>query len=108
MTYNVIIESQAMKNLETIVVWIAEENERAARHWYVEMVAAIESLKNLPDRCPVAPESELFAREIRQLLHGKHRNKYRILFTLVGDTVHILHIRHGARDWVGPEELGPI
>jgi plasmid stabilization system protein ParE len=42
-----------------------------------------------------------FSNEIRQLLYGKGRNSYRILFTIVEgediSTVRILHIRHAAQ-----------
>jgi plasmid stabilization system protein ParE len=40
-----------------------------------------------------APENRSFKREIRQLLY----DQYRILFTIRGRTVRVLHVRHGAR-----------
>ena len=105
MKYRVIIEARAMEDLESIVEWIAQDSEVAARHWYGSVTDAIESLEEFPARCPMAPESSFVRREIRQLLHGASRKAYRILFTICEDAVHVLHVRHWARNWMGPEEL---
>ncbi len=64
----------------------------------------------MPKRCPLARENEYFSQEIRQLLYGRGRNSYRILFTILEgtevSTVRILHIRHSAQQIFGenPEE----
>jgi len=60
------------------------------------MVKTINSLAQCPERCPLAPENEHVIEEIRQLLYGRQRDVYRILCTIGGETVHVLHIRHGA------------
>jgi plasmid stabilization system protein ParE len=41
---------------------------------------------------------ETFSLEVRQLLYGSTHHRYRILFTIDGDTVTVLHIRHGRRN----------
>lgn len=64
----------------------------------------------MPKRCPLARENEYFSQEIRQLLYGKGRNSYRILFTILEgssvSTVRVLHIRHATQQTLGenPEE----
>lgn len=72
---------------------------QAADAWLDEILDALESLAILPERCPIAPESDLFPVAIRQLLVGS----VRILFTVSPETrtVHVLHIRHQA------QRLGP-
>ena len=105
MNYTVLIETRAMEDLEAVVEWIAEDSERAARKWYEQIVTAIQTLEQVPNRCPLAPECGFFSHEIRHLLFGKRRGVYRILFTIKEDRVHVLHIRHGARDWAGSEDL---
>jgi plasmid stabilization system protein ParE len=57
--------------------------------WYRRLMLAIQSLRNNPERCPVAP---------RQLLFGKKPHVYRVLHELRGNTVYVLHIVHGARE----------
>ncbi|WP_113961620.1 hypothetical protein [Roseimicrobium gellanilyticum] len=51
----------------------------------------------------MAPENRfgIFDREVRQMLYGKGYWKYRILFFVEGDIVQIVHVRHGARRWLG-------
>jgi len=52
----------------------------------------------MPKRCALARENKLFTKEIRQLLYGKGRNTYRIIFTVIENEddyfVRILHVRN--------------
>ena len=57
----------------------------------------ITTLQDKPKRCALARENEIFPEEIRQLILGKSRNKYRIVFTILEDTVYILYLRHSAQ-----------
>ena len=70
--------------------------------WFNGLIDAINSLELYPLRCPIAPESDEFEEQIRQLLYGKRGRAYRILFTVAGETVRVLHVRHGARQWLEP------
>ena len=78
-----------------------------ASQWYAGLLQTIESLSQFPKRCPLARENEYFSQEIRQLLYGRGRNSYRILFTILaekeGATVRILHIRHASQQTLGEE-----
>lgn len=42
-----------------------------ASQWYSGLLQAIESLSQMPKRCPLARENEYFSQEIRQLLYGR-------------------------------------
>jgi len=81
-----------------------------ANQWYSGLLQAIESLSQMPKRCPLARENKYFSQEIRQLLYGRGRNSYRVLFTILEgqgmSTVRILHIRHASQQTIGedPEE----
>lgn len=81
-----------------------------ASQWYAGLLQAIESLSEMPKRCSLARENQYFSQEIRQLLYGRGRNSYCILFTIVEgkevSTVRILHIRHATQQTLGedPEE----
>jgi plasmid stabilization system protein ParE len=104
MKYRVHIEEAADKDLDAIALWLAQRSERAAGTWYWQVRDAIESLQDAPLRCPLAPENTAFHEEIRHLLHGRGRFVYRILFTVQADTVHVLHVRHGAMSPLTHEE----
>ncbi len=61
----------------------------------------------MPKRFPLARENKYFSQEIRQLLYGRGRNSYRILFTILDgqdiSTVRILHIRHSSQQTLSEE-----
>jgi plasmid stabilization system protein ParE len=103
MTYQVIIEAQAQADMEEAYRRLAADSLEQAAQWYNGLVDAITSLATLPQRCPFAPENTFFPEEIRHLLYGKRSSRYRILFTIAPHTVHVLHIRHGARQPLRPE-----
>jgi plasmid stabilization system protein ParE len=102
MTYRVIIQPVAAGGMREAFRWIARDSPRAAARWFDGLERAIETLAENPGRCPLAPESEFFEEEIRELFYGKRGGVYRILFTVAGDTVSVLYVRHGARDYVRP------
>lgn len=82
-----------------------------ASQWYSGLLEAIESLSVMPNRCSLARENKYFSQEIRQLLYGRGRTSYRILFTIleIGEvnTVRILHIRHFSQQSIGEEPQDP-
>jgi plasmid stabilization system protein ParE len=102
MTYQVEISSVAEAEADQAFLWMAQQiSQEAAKQWYQGLLQAIESLAKMPKRCPLAPENSAFSLEIRQLLYGKGRGKYRVVFTIIENadspTVRILHIRHVAK-----------
>ena len=105
MTYRVITLPRAERDAREAYQWLAQQAPEAALRWYRGLREAIESLAAHPQRCPIAPENEYAEEEIRQLLYGRRRSIYRILFTIKGDMVSVLTVRHGARRLLRPEEL---
>ncbi|MDT5122548.1 MAG: hypothetical protein QOC96_2030 [Acidobacteriota bacterium] len=99
-TYRVEPTDKALVDAGEAYFWINEQSEGAALRWYEGLLKAFRSLEKNPLRCPLAPESAFFEEEIRQLIYGK----YRILFTVEGETVFVLRVRHGARQYLKPEE----
>ena len=93
MKYRVLIQPPAAEDLDEAYRWIAERSPESAAKWLNGLRRAIQRLSSFPGRCPLAPENDSFKEEIRQLLH----RDYRVLFTVEGRTVRVLHIRHGAR-----------
>ena len=59
--------------------------------------AKINTLKTSPHRCPVDPDSAAYGTEVRVLLYGKRQGVYRVLFTIRGDAVFVLTVRHSAQ-----------
>ncbi len=105
MTFTVIIQPPAEAEIERAYLTIAAEAPETAARWYNGLWDAIESLSLLPARCAVAPESDVFGLEIRQLLYGRKRRRYRVLFTVADDDVHVLHFRHWAQRPMTADEI---
>lgn len=98
MTYNVIVTPTADDEAMEAVRWHAERSVDAAQRWHDGLTRAIDSLAKMPSRCPVSQaDSQALGCEVRQLLYGKRRGVYRILFSIARDTVWVLRIRHGAQ-----------
>ena len=100
MSYTVIVEERAKRDIRDAAYWMAQHSPEKAMLWHFEIEEAIVSLENSPFRCPLAGESRYSPEEIRQLIF----EKYRILFAVREEEVHVLHVRHGARDYAKPEE----
>jgi plasmid stabilization system protein ParE len=103
--YAVEITASALAEIEGTFAFLAKHSHPAAVRWYERLRNAFESLQHQPGRCPLAPENDWYEGVLRQLLHGKRRNVYRILFEVRGKTVCIIRVRHGRQDLLGPDEL---
>jgi len=103
--YRLIIQPPAFDDLDEAYQWISARAPEAAGRWFSGFVEALNSLTTSPDRCGLASENDAVEPEIRQLLYGRRRGVYRVLFVITGDEVRVLHIRHAARGTMAAEEL---
>jgi plasmid stabilization system protein ParE len=97
MTLQVEITPVAETQIEQAYFWYRERNPEYADQWFRELMNAIATLQEKPQRCALSIEHEIFPEEVRQLLYGKSQNVYRVLFTIRGTTVYVLYVRHGAQ-----------
>jgi plasmid stabilization system protein ParE len=109
MRYRVEISSVAEAEADDAFLWLSQlTSPDKAKQWYNGLLRAIASLSKMPKCCPLARENKYFSQEIRQLLYGRGRNSYRIIFTLIEgkevSTVRILHIRHAAQQTLGESQ----
>ena len=88
--YKVILHSDAESGIESSFKWGCRAwGEENAKLWVQKLRRAItKQLTSLPLACPLAPESEELGISIRHLI----LDRYRILFTVKGRTVTILHV----------------
>jgi plasmid stabilization system protein ParE len=104
--WNVIVELPAQQDIAEAHLWLAEQSPEAANRWFDTIYETIGSLEIFPERAPLAPENKFLKNEIREIFHGRRQNKYRILFTVSENEVHVLHVRHGARLALGETMSG--
>jgi plasmid stabilization system protein ParE len=75
MSYQIEILPQALSEIEDSFRWIAYNiSATIAELWYEDLLETVCSLESFPNRCTIAPESQEFQQEIRQLWIGKSRN----------------------------------
>ncbi len=104
MKYRVLIQPTAKAELREAYRWYYNKSPHAARLWLDSFLETIDALRTHPERCALAPENNAFAETIRQLLYGRKRGVYRILFTVKEGVVEVLHIRHASRAYLRPDE----
>jgi toxin ParE1/3/4 len=104
MAYLVKIASRAERDLAMLYQDINAGESSAALKWYRGLKAAVLSLAEHPDRCPVTPEKK----QLRHLLYGNKPHIYRVIFRVLEKQkqVEVLHIRHGARQKLKSSDLG--
>ena len=96
MKYKVVFRAEARDEAVEAAGYIADQGyPETALRWYDGLEAAIASLASTPARCAYAREHGLIPQvELRQLIFKSHR----LIFTIRGDEVHVLHVRHVARE----------
>ena len=89
--YAVVFEESAQSDVRESHDWGRRTwGTKAAHRWVRQLRAAVSAqLAVVPKAFPLAPEDDEFAEEIRQMVVGR----YRILFTIKGRYVHVLHVR---------------
>jgi plasmid stabilization system protein ParE len=102
--YRVIIQPEAQQAIERAYLWLANYSPRKGRTWLEGLYKAIMSLEQMPSRCPLAFENNFFEEEIRQIMYGKGRSAYRILFAIADDNVQVIFVRHVAQNRIGETE----
>lgn len=97
MTFEVRFTKTAKIEIDNAYSYLRRQNSGYADRWFRDLMDTVATLQEMPLRCALASENDTFSEEIRQLIYGKSRNKYRILFTLREDTIFILHVRHSSQ-----------
>ncbi len=106
MSYRIDFSSVAKADADAAFLSFAQyTTPERSQSWYQGLIKAISSLQEMPRRCPIAREDALFSQEIRQLLYGRGKTTYRILFTVLDEqaipTVRILHVRNAIQKAIG-------
>jgi toxin ParE1/3/4 len=88
-----VITDEASADLFEIGEWISAGNPRRALSFVDELKARCARLTDMPRAYPLVPRRE--ASGVRRLPHGD----YLIFYRVRDDTVEIIHVLHGARDY---------
>jgi plasmid stabilization system protein ParE len=99
-TYRVKLSIRAEQDLNSIYERISADDSAVAALWYFGLEKAINTLRNLPRRCPIIPESKDTEGGLRHLLYGSKRDAYRVIYEIDegAQLVSVITIRHSAMD----------
>ena len=97
MAFQVEITPIAEAQIEGCYCWYRERNPAFADRWFRGLMNQIATLQEKPQRCALAVEHKVFPEEVRQLLYGKSKAVFRVLFTIRGTTVYVLYVRHASQ-----------
>lgn len=97
MTFRVVVLPQAQRDIEETFdfITVVQQEPTAARRWVDGIEAAIRSLSLRAHRGRVIQEQQWLGSDpqLRQILFHKHR----IISSVDGDLVQVVHVRRGSR-----------
>lgn len=106
MAYRVVLTEKAEADVDSVLRWFHDQRAtEAGSRWFKQLMSRLNTLEQHPDRCSLAVESEEVGLEIRELLLGRRRYTYRILFSISAQTVTILRVWHSSRDAITRDDV---
>ena len=108
MNYRLQVTDEAAELLLSSAKWYAQKSQSldVAIAWYDGFLDELESLEQNPFRGPIAPESDAFEFELREIHYGSgKRLTHRALYRIVGPTIEVLSIRHNAQQPLRPGDF---
>jgi hypothetical protein len=97
---------QAERDYNGIVNYIAQRSRSGTVAWAAAYKHALTRLQRAADTFPLAAEDEFVDFQLREALFKTRRGlQYRILFTIRGNLVVILHVRGPGQSPLAPDEV---
>ncbi|MCX6020594.1 MAG: type II toxin-antitoxin system RelE/ParE family toxin [Chloroflexi bacterium] len=113
MAYRIRFARPAIAGANAAFEHIREVAPLTAERWLHGLFAAIQTLEQMPSRCPVIPEAEELGHLARHLIYGQRASAYRIIFDVQeeseeGRRVRVFRVWHGARDAVIAADIADL
>ena len=106
MKFSVVTLRAAERDFNRVLEYVAAHSKAGAEAWARAFDKALAYLEEKADSCPLAAENEYVDFEVREILFRTRRGLiYRILFTIQGTSVTILHVRGPGQDFVAALEI---
>lgn len=106
MVYVVVIGRRAQADIANTVAGPGWPSAAAANRWRMNLLSTvIPKLEADPGRYPRSDDAAELGFDLREMLYGRRRHVYRVLFTIDDDTVNVLRVRHAAQDQLTDHDL---
>jgi plasmid stabilization system protein ParE len=99
--FRVELSGEAQANIQEIAEYIRQHGPADPRRWLDGLDQKLAALKDFASWCALAPEDDFTEETIRQSLYGP----FRILFIIRDDVVHVITVRHGARQFLSANDI---
>jgi plasmid stabilization system protein ParE len=86
-----------VQDIDRQVTYLQERSFRAAENWLKAVEVAVDSMRVDAESHPLIPESDAIERPLRQIMFGRRQYRYRMIYSIDDNAVHVLHVRHGMR-----------
>ncbi|MGH7175881.1 MAG: type II toxin-antitoxin system RelE/ParE family toxin [Tepidisphaeraceae bacterium] len=101
MKHRIVITPRALSDLRDIREYIARRSPGNAAKFLQKLLASFDAVQRSPRSFGKAPEDEF----VSYTLHQYVVKPYRVLYRVEGNSIQILHVRHGARRQSRPSDL---
>ena len=98
MAYEIVFAPRALRDLEAIEAYLIERSPSGSRNVLAALKGTIDSLVDFPRIGSPIDDEHRYRLPLRQY-------PYAIFYRVAADEILILHIRHGARRPIEPQEL---
>lgn len=106
MRHDIRTTPRAEADIDSYVIWVQQLiSPASSARWHERLRSKIRTLENHPGRYPLAFEAAELGIELREMLFGRQRQVYRILFTIDGQTVIVHRVRHAAQNWLTSNDI---
>jgi plasmid stabilization system protein ParE len=108
--YEVRLTEPAEMEVDAVYLGWIQSGLQVAEQRYAGLLRALDSLSQFPGRFAFAPESEALGGGVRQMLYGKGRYIYRVLYRVIEPAgqepgiVRVLHVRHASQRPIGASD----
>src|SRR5258708_1455775 len=99
MLRTVYLDPGAASDIRRITGFLSRRvSPESANRWQTQTTTTIARLETEADIWPEADEAAALNRPLKCRLHGRRPHVYRILYTIDGDIVNVVRIRHAAQN----------
>ena len=110
MAYRISFTAPAEADAYAAYEYVRKAAPESAEKWLRGLFLIVQTLEEMPTRCPLIPEAEEIGHQARHLLYGKRKGIYRIIFDIEeqseeGPRVRVLRVWHGARDAITAQDI---